>query len=81
MAGSMLKEQILLRRMLVKEEIAMKNYIKPTAEVIELSVKESLSALPNNLQLRKVSRNVAVLNNIAATVYAANSVGDSTITE
>ena len=50
MAGSMLKEQILLRSMLVKEEIAMRKYIKPTAEVIELSVKESLSALPTGFK-------------------------------
>ena len=28
-------------------EITMKKYIKPTANIIELSVKESLSALPN----------------------------------
>lgn len=55
----------------------MKNYIKPTAEVIELSVKESLSALPSNLAIRKVAR----MTSNTATVYATASVNDSTITE
>ncbi len=34
----------------------MKNYTKPTANVVELAVKESLSALPGNLtKMQKVA--------------------------
>lgn len=29
----------------------MKKYTKPTVEVVELSVRESLSALPNNVKI------------------------------
>ena len=50
----------------------MKKYIKPTAEVVELSVKESLSALPNGLGIRKVTRNAAAIT-AAATVYVTAS--------
>ena len=57
----------------------MKKYIKPTAEVIELSVKESLSALPANLQLRKVQRKAAIAQQVAASVYAAASITDENV--
>ena len=59
----------------------MKKYTKPTAEVIELSVKESLSALPTVLKIRKISRTAALTNAAVATVYARDSVVDATITE
>ena len=53
----------------------MKKYTKPTAEIIELSVKESLSALPN--QIRKVTRNATIAAQIAtATIYANDSYAD-----
>lgn len=52
----------------------MKKYIKPTAEVVELSVKESLSALPANTQIRKVVRKANILNAATATIYAADSI-------
>ena len=51
----------------------MKKYIKPTAEVVELSVKESLSALPEGLGIRKVKRQAALSNIAAATIYATAS--------
>lgn len=31
----------------------MKKYTKPTVEVVELSVKESLSALPSGVEVRR----------------------------
>ena len=34
----------------------MKKYTKPSVEVVELSVKESLSALPGNLSINKVDK-------------------------
>lgn len=43
----------------------MKKYTKPSAEVVELSVKEPLSALPGDLQRQKVQRTTAY----AATFY------------
>lgn len=58
----------------------MKKYIKPTAEVVELSVKESLSALPADLKLRRVTRNVVALT-AAATVYATVSTNLDNVAE
>lgn len=49
-----------------KEEITMKNYIKPTAQVVELSVKESLSTLPEGVTFGGFEKRQAVL---AATTY------------
>lgn len=44
----------------------MKNYTKPMVNVVELTVKESLSALPNGLKVDKI---VAAQNvNIVATL-------------
>jgi len=43
----------------------MKNYIRPTAEVVELSVKESLSRVPSDLAPTGFKKTVAV----AATTY------------
>ncbi len=53
-----------------KEEIEMKKYTKPMANVVELSVKESLSALPNNISkvgAIKIAENATYLT----TVYSA----------
>ena len=44
----------------------MKNYIKPTAEVVELSVKESLSDVPVSLNIAPKAFKKAT---IAATTY------------
>ena len=44
----------------------MKNYTRPTVEVVELSVKESLSRVPSGLNPASVSKTQKVL---AATTY------------
>lgn len=56
--------------MQIKEEIEMKKYTKPMANVVELSVKESLSALPSNIS--KVQR-MTIANNAEylTTVYSS----------
>lgn len=46
----------------------MKKYIKPTAKVVNLSVKESLSALPANLRINTIRRTTGYV----ATVYSSN---------
>ena len=57
----------------------MKKYTKPTINVVELSVKESLSALPSNI-LRTVT--VAQNNvNYLATVYSAGTGGKKATVE
>ena len=45
----------------------MKKYIKPTAKVVNLSVKESLSALPKNLKINTIRRT----DSYVATVYTS----------
>lgn len=50
----------------------MKKYTKPTVEVVELSVKESLSALPNGV---KVGRKMAA--NKLAYVATMHKVGNN----
>ena len=53
-----------------KEEIEMKKYTKPMANVVELSVKESLSALPNNIS--KVQKMTIASNaEYLTTVYSS----------
>ncbi len=50
-----------------KEEIEMKKYTKPMANVVELSVKESLSALPNNIskvQKMTIASNVQYMTTV-----------------
>jgi len=54
----------------------MKKYIKPTVEVVELSVKESLSALPGNTDIRRVVRKANIVNAATATIYAAASINN-----
>ena len=53
----------------------MKKYTKPSVEVVELSVKESLSALPFSLKgvtVNKANNKVAS----AATIYRVRSVNN-----
>ena len=50
-----------------KEEIEMKKYTKPMANVVELSVNESLSALPNNIskvQKMTIASNVQYMTTV-----------------
>ena len=56
-----------------KEEITMKKYTKPSVEVVELSVKESLSSLPftfKGVNVNKANNRVSS----AATIYRVRSV-------
>lgn len=57
----------------------MKKYTKPTINVVELSVKESLSALPSNiLRTVTVAQNSV---NYLATVYSAGTGGKKVTVE
>lgn len=60
-------------------EIEMKNYVKPSVNVVELSVKESLSALPSGIQgkLGGVQYKAAAV----VTMYNKLSASDLTKTE
>lgn len=53
----------------------MKKYTKPTAKIIELSVKESLSAIPDGFKTPGVQRRTAagLAQNYAITAYSAKS--------
>ena len=53
-----------------KEEIEMKKYTKPMANVVELSVKESLSALPSNIS-RVAKIQIADNATYLTTVYSS----------
>ena len=53
-------------------EITMKKYIKPTANIVELSVKESLSDLPSGFN-RPGANNVRRAATYGMTVYTLNS--------
>lgn len=56
----------------------MKKYIRPTINVVELSVKESLSALPSNIiRTATVAQNSV---NYLATVYSAGTGGKKVTT-
>lgn len=50
----------------------MKKYTKPAVNVVELAVKESLSALPNNVG---VTRKKLAVNNLNAIVTAYSNGG------
>lgn len=56
----------------------MKKYIKPTAKIIELSVKESLSDMPNGFANPGVSRRKNAVRAYAVTAYTFNSANDNT---
>lgn len=61
-----------------KEEIAMKKYTKPMVEVVELTVKESLSTLParfntDKFKLTAMGKFGTGVKNKNVTVYTANS--------
>lgn len=51
----------------------MKKYIKPTAKIIELSVKESLSAIPNGFANPGVNRRKSAVRAYAITAYKYTS--------
>lgn len=51
----------------------MKKYTKPAVNVVELTVKESLSALPSNI--KSVTRMNAVIDNLDAIVTAYSNGG------
>ena len=50
----------------------MKKYIRPTAEVVELSIRESLSALPGNMDIKSVTAKNAATTQLITT-YALRS--------
>ena len=58
----------------------MKNYIKPTAEIVELSVKESLSALPSLTDKRSLTRKAAINLGAATTWYGDEFSTPTTVT-
>lgn len=47
----------------------MKQYIKPTAEVVELSVKENIAALPKALDYTTVQKATIGSKNVYLTTY------------
>lgn len=47
----------------------MKQYIKPTAEVVELSVKENIAALPKALDYKSVQTATIGSKNVYLTTY------------
>ncbi len=51
----------------------MKKYTKPAVNVVELTVKESLSALPSNI--KNVMKKNAAINNLDAIVTAYSNGG------
>lgn len=51
----------------------MKKYTKPTAEVIELSVRESLSDLPGNMKIGTVTKRVAGITTLTTTYNVIDS--------
>lgn len=54
----------------------MKTYVKPTVDVVELSVKENMAALPSGVSQSTVAGVTGTYNEIATTVYdltAANT--------
>ena len=57
----------------------MKQYIKPTAEVVELSVKENIAALPAALQSVSVQQAKIGSQDVILTTYnlAATSTSDA----
>ena len=58
--------------MLSKEEITMKKYTKPAIEVVELSVKESLSALPTGFRRAVTTRPIGETTK-TVTIYKKGS--------
>ena len=49
--------------------MTMKQYIKPTAEVVELSVKENIAALPKALDYTTVQKATIGSKNVYLTTY------------
>ena len=47
----------------------MKTYVKPTVDVVELSVKENIAVLPQGVSQTSVAGVVGTYNEIATTVY------------
>jgi len=53
-----------------REEIfIMKTYVKPTVDVVELSVKENMAALPTGVSGTTSTLNYATYGDVATTVY------------
>lgn len=58
----------------------MKNYVRPTVDVVELSVKENMAALPTSIAPVKGTTGTVNVNDTdyTATVYDLTSLSDST---
>ena len=57
----------------------MKKYTKPAVNVVELTVKESLSALPNNI--KGVAAKTAAINNLDAIITTYSNGGGNSFTK
>lgn len=47
----------------------MKTYVKPTVDVVELSVKENMAALPTGVSTTTAAYTTGTYNGVATTVY------------
>ena len=57
----------------------MKTYVKPTVDVVELSVKENMAALPSGIKTETTNLSIGAYGDVVTTVYDLTEVAISNI--